>query len=570
MSAQDKLCMSCMRSVPRDAKSCPHCGYNGTQNNSENCLRIGTRLKGGRYVVGMRAESDGDTIAYIAFDCKTNTAVFIREFFLKGGCARASGEISLCPTSGAELQYKTGLMDFCELYRGLSRLGDSVAVVRTIDFFEANGTAYAVFERFSGIPLRELLSKAGGTISFEQAYALLEPVGAALTEIHSVNLIHRGVSPSTIFINRNGDVRLGGFASSSVRTRGSDVSAKLQSGYSAPEQYSVEMWQSTSTDVYSLAAVMYRCVTGTTPPDAEQRRSYDTLESAASLNNSVTQRVSRAISMGMLINLKERTETVEDFFAALFVDAAARVPEVSCDTIVMPAMAAKKRVERTSDAPVRSAQRDDAASQPVKKDKDFSIQKKAGLPWYGIALVVLAVAAVCVVMFIVGRQLLDAMPKDPDDGQSTSEVLEGKVPDYVGQNVNAIVKDDKLFTYAYEFVVEADNDENTIVRQSPEAGTAVKSENGDRIEITLYVSKGKRVAMIEVVGSRYAEAEKSLNALGIKVVKIDEETASYAEGTVLRQSIDKGALVDPASQSVTLYVASAPAADPEAEGQDNE
>ncbi len=566
MGAQDKLCMSCMRPVPADARSCPHCGYDGTQNNPENCLAIGTRLKGGRYVIGMRAETDGDSITYIAFDCKTSAVVFVREFLPKGFCIRQRGELVLAPTAGAELRYKTSLADFCELYGALVRLPEDTPVVRVVDFFEANGTAYAVLERFAGLPLRELLSRAGGTVSFEQAYALLEPVGAALRAIHEVNLIHRGVSPATIFINRNGDVRLGGFATSSVRTRGAGVTPKLQSGYSAPEQYAVEMWQGTATDVYALAAVMYRCITGTTPPDADGRRSYDTLESAGSLNNGVPARVSRTISLAMLVNSRERIQTPDEFLARLFSDAPAEPAGTGRDEedgtpAEQPRERAGRRPKRREE-PVLELERE---AMDMRDDADD--KRRNGLPWYGVVLVVLAVAAVCFVMYKVGTLLLPMVEQGGEGNSSQTQTLEGDVPNYVGQDVNAIEKDDRLFTYTYEFVVDADSAANTVVRQSPEAGTHAVVNNGEKVEIVLFVSRGKRVPMVQVEGLDIAAAEQLLKENGIKYVTLDEATAGYVEGTVLSQSIKEGALVDPESQTVTLRVAKAPAPEPEDGGQ---
>lgn len=565
MSA-DKLCMSCMRSVPEDARCCPHCGYDGTQNNPENCLAIGTRLKGGRYVIGMRAETDGDSITYIAFDCKLGVVVFVREFLPKGVCSRQRGELVLSPAAGFELRYKTLLVDFCELYGALSRLPKDTPVVRVVDFFEANGTAYAVLERFAGLPLRELLSRAGGTVSFDQAYALLEPVGAALSAIHRVNLIHRGVSPTTIFINRNGDVRLSGFATSSVRTRGTDVTPKLQSGYSAPEQYAVEMWQGTATDVYALAAVMYRCVTGTTPPDAEQRRSYDTLESASSLNNGVPARVSHIMSLAMLINSRERIQTPDEFLARLFSDPPEQPvrPEDESEEVHPENGRHAQRAQR--------GQKNNGAHElelELERSHDERDEKRRkGLPWYGVVLVVLAVAAVCAVMWKIGVSLMNSIEQGEAAGGAQSQSIEGDVPSYVGQDVNSIEKNDKLFTYTYEFVVDADTAANTVVRQSPEAGSHVEAQNGEKVEIILYVSRGKRVPMVNVEGLDVAEAEKLLSENGIKYVTLDEQTASYVEGTVLNQSIKEGTLIDPESQTVTIRVAKAPA--PESEPDEGE
>ncbi|MDO4566671.1 MAG: protein kinase, partial [Oscillospiraceae bacterium] len=236
MANGQKLCMSCMRAVPAGSGECPHCSYNGSQRNPSVCLPIGCRLAG-KYVVGRRLEDDGSSVSYIAYDISKKTPVELREFLPHGGCQREDHLLQAKP--GAELHYKTALMDFCELYRSLLKISELPSLIPVLDFFEANGTAYAVFERFEGgISLKKFLSMSGGSLPFDKCFKLLGPVLDALEAIHSVNLIHRGVSPETIFVNRNGDVKLGGFATSSVRTKDAELKSKMQSGYSAPEQYS--------------------------------------------------------------------------------------------------------------------------------------------------------------------------------------------------------------------------------------------------------------------------------------------------------------------------------------------
>ena len=91
-----------------------------------------------------------------------------------------------------------------------------------------------------------------------------------------------------------------------------------------------------------------------------------------------------------------------------------------------------------------------------------------------------------------------------------------------------------------------------------------RTSRGKLDHVSFDVPKGE---MIGVVGNTVEQAQSALSALGIRSICIDEETASYLPGTVLRQSLEEGALVDPNSQTVTLYVASAP---PPAEPEDEE
>lgn len=58
----------------------------------------------------------------------------------------------------------------------------------------------------------------------------------------------------------------------------------MRDGYAAPEQYSVAEFDGKYTDVYSLAAVFYRVMTGIEPLGANLRRMDDNMPSARTAN----------------------------------------------------------------------------------------------------------------------------------------------------------------------------------------------------------------------------------------------------------------------------------------------
>ncbi len=540
MSGQRKLCLSCMSAVPADAKSCPKCGYNGTQKNPEHDLPIGYRLRG-RYVIGMEKYHDGDCITYAGFDCSANVVVEVKEFLLHGACKRGENHV-LIPNSGAELHYKTAMMDFCELYRNLAKLSAEPNVIHVNDFFEANQTAYAVLETFNGVSLREFLEMAGGSIPFEKAVILLTPVMDALSRIHSVNLIHRGVSPETIFVNRNGDVKLGGYATSSVRTKDTEVAPKLFSGYSAPEQYSATKWQNASTDVYGMAAVFYRCLTGVTPQDASQRQSYDSLEQPIALQSTVPQYASRAIMLAMLMDNKERVQSILDFKRLLN-----NLPlSPTSKTRVMEAPAEATTVaEPVREQTIKKKQLTTNASKKRAKKK----KEEKQVPWVSIIVVTVAVLAVIGVMFYVGTKLMDTLNPEPDEEQQEPVGIE--VPDYVGSQMSEVKFDRDNFKYTFEKKTVPDTADKLIVDQEPKAGSLVS----EGTTIILYYNESEKIEMIDVLWLTQAQAEEELKEAGIKYEVVEEGSKEYAKGTVIRQSIQEGAEIDPNTQIVTITVA---------------
>lgn len=539
MANDRKLCMCCMSVVPTGVKACPKCGYNGTQKNPENCLPIGYRL-GGRYVVGKALDSDGECVSYVSYDCTANAVVELREFLPKNGCKRDTTNNFVIPKQGAELHYKTALSDFCELYRNLHKLSHEISIIRTLDFFEANQTAYAVLERFAGVSLKEFLALSGGTLEFDKCMTLLSPVLDALESIHSVNLIHRGVSPDTIFISRNGVVKLGGFATSSVRTKDTEVVPRMFPGYSAPEQYSTTAWQNTQTDVYGIAAVFYRALTGVVPQSAEQRVSYDTLEAPIALVSAVPHYASRAIMNAMNVNIKERVRNAEDFRHLLNNEPLSDTIELRSDEVVE---------KSSANRPTRPAgtKKERAASSGGKNRQNDSDRGSGALKT--ILIVLATIIVVCGGLYVtVGKKLIEELSVKPSD----TPVSTLTVPDYVGKQVSSIVFDNDNFFYAYEYVTEDGYDDNYIIRQQPESGSAA---NGGET-ITLFVNKSAKIEMIDVVGYSQANAEAKLEEAGIKF-KIEKETTDkFAEGIVIRQEIQKGVSFDP-DRTVRIIVATA-------------
>ena len=531
----EKICMSCMNMVPGDALSCSACGFNGSQQNPEICLAIGHRLNN-RYVVGRMRESDGDSVCYSGYDLQLSKIVEIREFLPVNGCSRTAETGRLIPKIGAELHFKTSLMDFSDLYRNLRKLTYEEGIVKTLDFFEGNQTAYAVLDCFDAVTLREFLGLKSGIITWEQCRTIMEPVFNALNSIHSVNLIHRGVSPDTIFVARSGEIKLFGFATNSVRTKGTDFACRLYSGYSAPEQYATNMWHSTGTDVYGLAATVYRCITGTVPQDADQRRVYDNLLPPLELNSTIPAHVSKALVMAMLVDQKARTQTVLDLKQML------------------SGMGGQK--ERTVRTEQPEDQDDDYADDYPDDDADDyeSPPVKSGrfLKWITIisASVFLLMFAIYFIYGSLDQTVIDRQGGEPP---SFSEFL--VVPDYEGRLLEEL--DGKLDTY--NFVIEIEPvfsegaPEGMVISTSPAKNSGINK--GD--PIVLRVNMTRVITMVDFEGLTRANAEAALEELGIKnnYEFLHEETKKGYNQTIFEQSVEPGEDFNIHTDMLTLTIA---------------
>lgn len=557
-----KLCMSCMNEVPAGAAACPTCGFNGTQKNPEYCLPIGYRLNN-RYIIGAHKLHDGDCVTYVGYDLSLNMPVEVREFLPKGAVTRTKPECTVQPRPEAQLRYKTSLMDFAELFKTLSRITGVTGLLKTTDFFEANGTAYAVHEVFDGVTLREFLSLKGGRLSYEQAMLLLSPVMEALKAMHGANLIHRGVSPETIYINRRGFVKLGGFATSSVRTKDTELTGKLFSGYTAPEQYSATAFQSFSADVYALAAVLYRALTGTVPQDAEQRLNYDTLEDADDLVSDLPAYAVRAVRMGLIPQPEERIQSVLEFEKMLrdeHLSTRVRAQQEEDADEEEPLREYKPRIKKER----RPAKKETAklADEPADADEESAEEEDAEEEEGGMsALTIVTIAAaslflVMLIVFCVWKFAYGGVPLGSEPvGTTISQQTELTVPDYVGQRVSEAQLDTVHFKIVIEAAYDSEQEEGVIVDQSPAAGTPAK--DGD--SLILYVNKGTLVTMPDVTGKYYLNAQSILDDLGIEYEVTEQETTAYASGTVTDQSVAAGEQVNTKTRIVQLTVAKAPA-----------
>lgn len=188
--------------------------------------------------------------------------------------------------------FKTTRMDFADLYRFIQRITPANGLEAVLDVFEENNTVYAVMENPGGRPLQKWLEEHG-TVTPQQACAMLEPVFNGVEAMHQVGLVHRGICPANIRIMDNGRARLTGYATVGLRTAGSGLHEQLYEGYSAPEQYSTAEFEGRYTDEYSLAAVFYRMVCGLSPVPAAQRLVSDSNPKARTVTPSVPAYVSK-------------------------------------------------------------------------------------------------------------------------------------------------------------------------------------------------------------------------------------------------------------------------------------
>lgn len=499
MMNTDHLCMSCMREIG-DENQCPYCGFHADSPQLAPYLPLRT-VVAERYLAGKLLDYNGDGATYMGWDLEMNAPVTIREF-LPDSIAERREDLTLVPMAGCEITYRDCYQSFLELWRKLARMRGLSALILVFDIVEDHGTAYAISEYMEGVSLREyLLRSPSGYLSWEQARILFMPVLSTLGTLHSAGIIHRGISPTTLIVGKNGKMRITGFSIWQARTARGDLTAQLFPGYAAIEQYGFEGQQGPWTDIYAFSAVLYRTLIGSTPLEATSRVTNDRLMVPGIFAEQLPAYVINALMNGLQILPEDRTRTVDQLRAEL------------------------SAAPGTSTAAIAYAGKEDAPYQepvPSGRKKSASGSKTAliaGLASIAACLVIFAVLSLTVWredigMFFTGGASTQASSNAP-------ELV--KVPDFRGLNYNNI-KSNTDYTNAFFFETEyQDSDtqgKDVVLSQNIAYGTEVPK--GSTIKLVLS-SGNEEITLPDFKGQNYATVKLKLEEMGFQCRAIVEK-----------------------------------------------
>lgn len=208
--------------------------------------RIGTELVG--YRIEALLGRGGTSIVYRADDARLDRKVALK---------------LLAPALADDERFR-------ERFLRESKLAASIEhpnIVPVYDAGEADGLLYIAVRYVPGEDLKTLLQREG-PLEPERALSVVAQVGAALDVAHERGLVHRDVKPSNVLVAPGDHVYLSDFG---LTKSASDRSALTTTGqligtvdYIAPEQIEGRKVDGRA-DLYSLACVLYECLTGKVP-----------------------------------------------------------------------------------------------------------------------------------------------------------------------------------------------------------------------------------------------------------------------------------------------------------------
>lgn len=222
-------------------------------------------------ILGILGEG-GFGITYLAEHTSIGQKAAVKEYLPASYARRSVDGASVKPLSTkTDESFKWGLEKFRGEAQTLVRL-QHLNIVKVMNFFEANGTAYMVMEYQDGCSLEDLL-KPDKTLENFELLEILPGLLSGLDAVHRAKFLHRDIKPANIFIVKSGEAVLLDFgaAREEIARRSHTISMVRTEGYAPPEQYESGAQLGAWSDIYSLGATLYRCMTGRTPPDAPAR-----------------------------------------------------------------------------------------------------------------------------------------------------------------------------------------------------------------------------------------------------------------------------------------------------------
>lgn len=145
-------------------------------------------------------------------------------------------------------------------------------IVRYIECYynKDNRTFNIIMEYCDGGNLQELIDKHKKSKQYIDENTIKQiaiKILTALDHIHRKNIMHRDLKPANIFLNKNGDVKIGDFGLAKKLEASYAHSIAGSFLYMAPEIMDNAKGYNNKTDIWSFGIILYEMITNTLPFD---------------------------------------------------------------------------------------------------------------------------------------------------------------------------------------------------------------------------------------------------------------------------------------------------------------
>ena len=165
-----------------------------------------------------------------------------------------------------------------------------------------------VMEYVKGRSLGEELESAG-RLGEERVRAIVEGLADGLEAVHAAGLLHRDLKPDNVMLDAHGGSPVlidFGAARQYVGRESRPLTEVLTPGYAPFEQYQSKGRQGPWTDIYSLGALAYACLSGRVPDDAPDRVLEDLLPSVGKETQGLSRELVAAVDAALAVDARDR------------------------------------------------------------------------------------------------------------------------------------------------------------------------------------------------------------------------------------------------------------------------
>ena len=275
-------------------------------------------LQGGKYELIKVLGIGGFGITYLGIQRNLNRYVAVKEFFMKDFCQH-NDEHTMVTTEveNAKKIVELYLRKFIKEAHIIASFNNP-GIIRIMDIFAENGTAYYVMEYLEGGDLAKRIPANG--MDEETAKKYIVRIAESMSYIHKNKFLHLDIKPQNILFNNQDEPVLidFGIAKHYDEDKGHETSTTppgLSKGFAPMEQYEPGGVRefAPATDIYSLGATFYTLLVGKCPPSASDVFNYG----LPTLPSHVSPHTAGIVKWAMTPKRDDRPQSIEEFLAKL-------------------------------------------------------------------------------------------------------------------------------------------------------------------------------------------------------------------------------------------------------------
>ena len=486
-------------------------------------------------------------------------------------------------------------------------------IVSVYDVGHEDGIYYIVMELIQGKTLKQIINE-DGALPWKWSVNIAIQIASALEAAHKNNIVHRDIKPHNIIITEDGVAKVTDFgiakavSNSTITAFGTTIGSVH---YFSPE-HARGGFTDAKSDLYSLGVVMYEMLTGRVPFDADtpvsialkhmQEKAVEPIKLNPSIPFAVNQIIVKAMQKEPSMRYQSATEMLKDLSMALKNPEGSFVEEKSADINYT------QRIGTITDEMLEENKKKTTKKKKGKLKEYFEKHPKMKIPMLILLFILIFVATIFITKFAMDAGTVKSVQVPNLVGKTEAEVQEilkgskftyeitaeeynseydaGKVisQDPAYRN-NYTIKENskislviskgtemttvpKIAGMEYEAAVAELNNaklkpekieeisekvqEGYVIKQDPAENTEAKA--GDTVKVYVSIGNGKeQIPVTNVVGKTEADAKKELEDAKLKVEIVYDEDTTKTDGTVLKQSIGVGEVVEEGT-TITLTV----------------